>query len=106
MAKLPIEEIAKAVSGAVSSVLSKMEASKNSDDEDFQAERKRSKPRVKEVGMGSSRQRRGLGGTQRGSLGTAGPVGSKGKKANVKRRKLVISLLYLIIIILTEKGRS
>uniref|UniRef100_A0A1X7VEY8 Uncharacterized protein n=1 Tax=Amphimedon queenslandica TaxID=400682 RepID=A0A1X7VEY8_AMPQE len=94
MAKLPTEDIAKAVSGAVSSVLSKMEADKNSDDEDFQAEWKRLKPRIKEVQIESSRKGHGgLGGTQKGSRD---PLQVKRRKLILKEGKLQKKTFYYI----------
>ena len=77
--KLPIEEIAKAVSGAVSSVLAKMETDNNSDD-DFQSDKSKSiKRRTKEVGGGLDICGAGL------STGRK----EKARKANFKARKLV-----------------
>ena len=78
--KLPIEEIAKAVSWAVSSVLAKMETNNNSDDDDFQLDKKSKsiKRRTKVVGGG-------LG--IRGAGPSTGPKG-KARKANFKARKL------------------
>ena len=78
--KLPIEEIAKTVSGAVSSVLAKMETENNSDD-DFQSDKKSKsiKRRTKVVGGGL------------GIHGAGSSTGRKGKvrEANFKARKLV-----------------
>ena len=79
--KLPIEEIAKAVSGAVSSVLAKMETDNNSDDDDFQSDKKSKsiKRRTKVVGGGLDIRGAGLSTGQK----------EKARKANFKARKLV-----------------